>query len=52
MVADGGRVRFARLVYSVCYVWGYSALSGLQNRGVSVILRFLMYTSELIWNLS
>ena len=45
-VADGRRVRFARLVYTVFYVQGNYALSGLLVRGVSAIQGFLMYTSN------
>ena len=44
--ADGRRVCFARLVYTVSNVQGNYALFGLQVRGVSTIQGFLMYTSN------
>ena len=45
-IADGRRVHFARLVYTVFYVQGNYVLSGLWIRGVSAIWEVLMYTSN------
>ena len=45
-VPDGRCVRFARLIYTVFYVQGNYALSGLRVRGVSAIQGYLMNISN------